>query len=622
MSLSSALSIALSGLRVANTSIDLAARNIANANTPGYTRKVQLPVAQLSGGIATGVELGDVKRDIDAFLQQQLRTEVAIGAAVDTRAQFLARIDAMFGRPGEANALDTILSGFNNALQELSTTPDAFSARDGAVNHAANLANQLNRLSGDIQLMRQETELGLNDAVAEANLALQEIAQLNTEISARYDDQLGFADVADRRDQAIDRLAQLLDIRVLEGERGTVRVFTNGGNLLVDGQAVTLNFDERSNIGPASRYSETESERSVGTLTIEGFGGASLDLFRHGDIGSGRIAALKELRDETLVQAQAQLDELAHGLALAMSSAQVAGTAASVGPQTGFDLDVADLAAGNPIQVTITQGGTPQTFTFIRVDDPATLPLPADATADPNDTVIGIDFSGGLAGAAAAMDAALDAALGVDVAVSSPGANTLQILNDAGGTVTIDTVQATVTPMATQDSGLQLALFTDGGSPYTGSFDGVSQRIGLAGRIAVNAAVVNDSSLLVSYSTTPPTGSGDPARPLELLARFNETAFTFSPSTGLGTPGSPLSTSIREFGQRVINFQGQQAQNAESVQTAQGIVVDSLNDRFKADTEVNIDEELARLTELQNAYAANARVMSVVQELIDVLLRV
>lgn len=622
MSLSGALSIALSGLRVANTSIDLAARNIANANTPGYTRKVQLPVAQLSGGIASGVTLGDVRRDIDAFLQQQLRTEVAIGAQVDTRAQFLNRIDAMFGRPGQANALDTILSGFNDSLQELATTPDAFSARDGAVNHAATLANQLNRLSNDIQAMRQEAEIGLNDAVTEANLALQEIAQLNTEINARFDDQLGFADVADRRDQAIDRLAQLLDVRVLEGDRGTVRVFTNSGNLLVDGQAVTLNFDERSNLGPAARYSEDESERSVGTLTIEGFGGANLDLFRHGDISSGRIAALKELRDETLVQAQAQLDELAHGLALSLSSAEVSGTAATVGPQTGFDLNVADLAAGNPIQVTVTQGGTPQTFTFIRVDDPATLPLPADATADPNDTVIGIDFSGGLAGAAGAIDAALDAALGVDVSVSSPGADTLQILNDAGGTVTIDSVGATVTPASTQDSGLQLALFTDGGTAYTGSFDGVSQKIGLAGRLTVNAAVVADSSLLVSYSTSPPTGSGDPARPLELLARFNETSFTFSPSTGLGTSGSPLSTNIREFGQRVINFQGQQAQNAQSVQAAQGIVVDSLNDRFKADTAVNIDEELSRLTELQNAYAANARVMSVVQDLIDVLMRV
>ncbi|MGI9414933.1 MAG: FlgK family flagellar hook-associated protein, partial [Hyphomicrobiales bacterium] len=412
------------------------------------------------------------------------------------------------------------------------------------------------------------------------------------------------------------------DVRVIEGDRGTVKVFTTGGNLLVDNDAVTLQFDERSTIDASSQFGATDAERSFGTLTIAGFGGADLDLFRQGQISSGRIAALRELRDVTLVQAQAQLDELAHGLALSMSTAQISGTAASAGPQTGFDIDVADLASGNQIQVTITQGGTPQTFTFIRVDDPASLPLPDDATADPNDTVIGIDFSGGLAGAAGAMDAALDAALGVDVSVSSPGAGTLQILNDAGGTVTVDAVEARVTPSATQDSGLQLALFTDGGGLYTGSFDGGSQKVGLAGRLTVNAAVVADSSLLVSYSTSPPTGSGDPARPLELLARFNETTFTFAPSSGLGTSGAPLSTNIRDFGQRIINFQGQQSQNAQSAQDAQGIVVDALNDRFKSDTAVNIDEELGRLTELQNAYAANARVMSVVQELIDVLLRV
>ncbi|MGI9416133.1 MAG: flagellar hook-associated protein FlgK, partial [Hyphomicrobiales bacterium] len=252
MSLSSALNIALSGLRTTNASIDLAARNIANANTPGYTRKIQLPVAQLSGGISTGVVLGDIRRDVDVFLQQQLRTEVAIGAQVDVRAQFLSRIDAMFGRPGEANALDTILSGFNDALQGLTTTPDAFSARDSAVTQAATLANQLNRLSNDIQSMRQETEISLGNAVDEANLALQQIAQLNTEINARFDDQLGYADLADRRDQAIDQLAQLMDVRVIEGDRGTVKVFTTGGNLLVDNDAVTLQFDERSTIDASS----------------------------------------------------------------------------------------------------------------------------------------------------------------------------------------------------------------------------------------------------------------------------------------------------------------------------------------------------------------------------------
>ena len=622
MSLQSALSIALSGLRVTNASIDLAARNIANAYTPGYTAKVQNPIATLSGGVLTGVSTGEIRREVDIFLQQQLRTEVSVGAQVDVRADFLARLDAIFGRPGEANALDTILNDMDAAFQALAATPDEFGTRDSVVNQALTLANQLNRLSDDVQLMRRETEVGLANAVAEANLAMQEIARLNTEIKNNFDSPDGIADLEDRRDAFIDQLSQLMDIRVVEGDRGTVRVFTTGGNLLVDGQAAQLNFDERSGIDASALYSEIDSERGVGTITLTAFGGNTLDLFRQGEFRSGKIAALRELRDETLVQAQAQLDELAHSLALSLSSAQVAGTAATVGPQTGFDLDVSDLMSGNTIEVTITQGGTPQTFTFVRVDDPASLPLSGDVTPNPNDTVIGIDFSGGLAGAAAAMDAALDAALGVDVAVSSPAANTLQILNDAGGTVTIDSVEAVVTPAATQDNGLQLALFSDGGLAYSASHDGGSQKVGFAGRISVNAAVIADSSLLVSYSTSPPTGSGDPARPLELLARFSETSFTFSPGTGIGSSSTPVSTTVREFGQRIVNFQGQQAEITLAAQDAQSIVVGALHDRFQADTAVNVDDELARLTQLQNAYAANARVMSVVQELVEILIRV
>ncbi len=622
MSLQSALSIALSGLRVTNTSIDLAARNIANANTPGYSSKTQNPVATLGGGVATGVTTGEIQREVDIFLQQQLRTEVAIGAQVDVRAAFLARLDAMFGKPGEANALDTILNNVGTAFQALATTPDEFGARDTVVNQSVALANHLNRLSEDIQSMRQEAEVGIANAVAEANLAMEEIAKLNSEIKSRFDDPNGIADLEDRRDGFIDQLSQLMDVKVIEADRGAVRVFTAAGNLLVDTQSVTLNFDERSGIDSSSLYSNVDSERGVGTVTLSSFGGTALDLFGQGEFRAGKIEALRALRDETLVQAQAQLDELAHGLALSLSSTQVAGSAATVGLQTGFDLDVANLISGNTIEVTVTQGGTPQTFTFVRVDDASSLPLGNDATVNPNDTVIGIDFSGGLAGAAAAMDAALDAALGVDVAVSNPSGTTLQILNDAGGTVTIDAVQAVVTPTATQDNGLQLAIFSDGSQPYSASFDGGSQKAGFAGRITVNASLLNDSSLLVLHSTSPATGSGDPARPLELLARFNDTSFAFAPGTGIGGANTPLSATIGEFGQRIVNFQGQQSQIALAGQDAQAIVVGALNDRFLGDTAVNVDNELARLTELQNAYAANARVMSVVQELMDILIRI
>ena len=625
MSLNSALSIALSGLRVTNTGIDLAARNIANAHTPGYTSKTQLPVANLNGGVVQGVTPGQIQRDVDIFLQQQLRTEVAIGAQVDVRADFLSRLDQMFGRPGDANALDTILNGVDTALQELATTPDDFGARSTVVNQATTVANQLNRLSEEIQTMRKEAEVGIGIAVSEANLALDEIARLNREIQGQFDSPLGVADLEDRRDGYIDQLSQLMDVRVIEGDRGSVRVFTSGGNLLVDTQAVNLSFDERSGIDAAAQYSTVETERGVGTVKLTSFGGTDLDLFQQGEFSSGRIEALRSLRDETLVQAQAQLDELAHGLALSLSTAQVSGTAATVGLQTGFDLDVSQLISGNSIELTVTQGGTPQSFTFIRVDDPASLPLGNDATANPNDTVIGIDFSGGLAGAAAALDAALDAALGVDVAVSSPGANTLQILNDAGGTVSIDSVTALTTPTSEQDAGLQLALFGDISGPgqvYSASFDGGSQKVGFAGRITVNAAVQADHSLLVAHSTSPATGSADPARPLDMLARFSETSFSFSPTTGIGSPGAAVSTTIREFGQRIISFQGQQSQLAQAGQEAQSIVVGALNDRYQADTAVNVDNELAKLTELQNAYAANARVLSVVQELIDILIRI
>lgn len=621
MSLSSALNIALSGLRVTNSGVNLAARNIANANTPGYTTKAQLPQYYANGGVFTGA----IQRDVDIFVQQQLRTEVAIGAQVDIRAEFLSRIDNLFGRPGEANALDTILNGMDTALQSLVTTPEDAGARSTVINEATTVAAHLNRLSDEVQAMRREAEIGISDAVSEANLALQEIARLNSEIQARFDDPAGFADLEDQRDRFIDGLSQLVDIKVIEAERGATRVFTKGGNLLVDNRAATLEFDERSSIDASALYDFDDAVRGVGTVKLTSFGGAEIDLFRSGDFGAGKIEALRELRDETLVQAQAQLDELAHALAISLSGAQVNGTAATVGPQTGFDINVADLISGNNLSVTVTQGGIPQNFTFIRVDDPASLPLSNDATASPNDTVIGIDFSGGLAGAAAAIDAALDAALGVDVSVSSPGANTLQILNDAGGTVTIDSFGALVTPAATQDNGLQLAVFTDiqqVNQLYSGSFDGGSQKVGFAGRIAVNPDLLADNSLLVSYSTTPPTGNGDASRPLDLLARFSETPFTFSPATGIGGTSQPVSTSVREFGQRIIGFQGQQAQIVKSSQEAQSIIVAAVYDRYQADTAVNTDDELARLTELQNAYAANARVMSVVQDLVAILIQI
>ncbi len=622
MGLTNSLNIALSGLNFTQANLDLVSRNVANANTPGYTKKSMLSVSSSSSSQITGVSVGEITRQVDAFLQQQLRTEYGAGQGITIKADFLSRLDQLFGQPGAANALDTVFNDFDQAIQSLVTSPDQVGERQALVEQAQILANHLNRLSGDIQTMRQEAEANLSIIVESANTALQEIARLNREIQSAGSTGASVADLQDHRDRFVDELAGMMDIRTSGKSDGSIKVFTTGGDLLVDLQATQLSFDEHSSLGPTTLYNSDPALRGVGTVSLVSLSGVEIDLFNFGNLREGSIASLRELRDDILVGAQQQLDELAHGLALALSTIDVQGTPVTVGPNQGFDLDIAGLQSGNPISVTFTQTppGIQQTVTFVRVDDPLVLPLSNDQSANPNDTVVGIDFSGGIAAAVAAMDAAL----GTTMTVSSPSANVIRILDDGGVNSSIDAVSADVTAIATTDSGLALPLFVDlasGFSPYTGSLDGNGQKLGFAGRIAINQAILADPSLLVRFSTSPPTDNGDASRPLELLARFSERAFTFLPVDGVGGVGEPFSGTISSFAQRIVNFQGQQAQASIRADEAQTIIVEALQTRLDSQVTVDVDKEMADLLSLQNAFAANARVMAVIQELIDILIR-
>jgi len=620
MGLTGSISTALTGINATQARIDLVARNIANAGTDGYSRKTLTTEANVAGGRVIGVLLGDVGRIVDTFLQQQLRNELATQGAVDVRSDFLSLVDQFFGEPGGATGLDTIINEFTAGLQNLATSPDQASIQQATVASASILAGQLNQLTSDVQSLRTQTEAGLAAAVNEANNLLNSIAALNQDIAIAFDGG-GVADLQDQRDLAIDRLSALLDIRVSQSDRGTVKVFTNGGDLLLDGQPVSLNFDARGTLGANLLYSTNPALRGVGTLTITDSNGSSVDLFASGTIRSGKIAAFRDLRDNILTEVQNQLDELAQGIAQSLSNTQVAGTAVAPGPGAGFDLDVSGLQAGNPITVTLTDigGGTTQTITLVRVDDASALPLPNSATANPNDTVVGIDFSAGLAGAATA----ISAALGANVSASSPSANTIRIVDDGTAAFSVDAVSATVTATQTSGAGVVLPLFVDNNGAqiaYTGSFDDGGQKRGFAGRITVNADIIADSSLLVAYDTT--TASGDPARPNDLLTRFSEASFLFSSRPGGPAAGAPFSGTIAGYARDVISFQTGQAELVAREKDTQTIITNTIQARIDTNTKVNVDVEVAQLIVLQNSFAANARVLSVIQELIDILLRI
>lgn len=621
MGLSTALNSAVSGLQVTQAGVEIVSRNVANADTPGYTRKLSQQLAVVVNGEAIGARSAETTRVLDSLLQLQLRASTSAKARTDVLASVLSRLDALFGIPGGAGALDTAVNDFAASLQGLVDSPESQTARAGVVAQAEALAVRLNALSDGIQDLRADAERSLAEAAASANQILGRLAEINGLIVASTGSDV---DLLDQRDQLLKDLSVLLDIQVQEADTGSLRVFTAAGNLLLDGRtAKTLVFDPKSQLSAQNLYDTDPAKRQVGTLLLDNGAGQLLDLFASGDIRSGLIGGYRELRDDLLVDAQAQLDELAHALASALSERQISGGAVSLGAQDGFDVDLAALLPGDEVSITYTQTppGQTHTVTVVRVEDASLLPLDNALTADPGDTVIGIDFSAGIGAAAAA----LGAALGGSFSVSNPSGDTLRVLDDgAAGTIDISQLTARVTATGTADQGLGLALFTDGpgGAVYTNALDGGAQKIGFAGRIAVNPAVRADSSTLVVYSTSPPTPPGDQSRPLELLTRLTETPVGFIPTGGLGSASSPLVTSIDGYARELIVLQTGRAAAAEAESNAQTAVTATIEQRFSDESGVDVDQELARLIVLQSAYSANARVISVIQELLDLLVRV
>jgi flagellar hook-associated protein 1 FlgK len=300
-------------------------------------------------------------------------------------------------------------------------------------------------------------------------------------------------------------------------------------------------------------------------------------------------------------------------MAQAMSSTNVPGTTIP----GGSAVDTTGLLNGNQINLTYTDASNTQhNISIVRVDDPSALPLSNGATADPNDQVIGVDFSGGLASVAAQLNSN-PALAGLTFSASG---SSLQAVDDGGVTTTMNALSVTKTETSLQNGDVALPMFMDGTKPYTGAISSAgSQLAGLAGRISVNSQLIADPAKLVLFD--PSTQSGDPTRPNFIFDQLTSTSFAFSPSTGMGSTATPYSGSLSDFLKQVLSQQGQAAANATSLAQGQDMVVNALQQRVNDASGVNVDQEMANLITLQTAYGANARVMSAIKDMLDTLMK-
>jgi flagellar hook-associated protein 1 FlgK len=619
MSLTQSLGTAAAGLRAAQSGLSVVSANVANAQTPGYTRKRTETTTIAAGGDLVSVRVAGVNRIVDQYVQRQLRVEASGGAYADLRTQFYDRLQNIYADPNSSTSIESVYNQFTTALQALTTNPSDYSTRANVLSTAQAVAQQLNNMTADIQALRENAEQGLSDSVRTANSYLQGLAQINAQLSASHADDASRASLLDQRDYYLDQLSNLMDIRVTEDAYDTVAVFTSSGIQLVGTTASTLSFDAQGMVTPGAQWSADPAKRQVGTIAVTNSTGASIDLITTKSFRSGEITAYLEMRDTILPQAQTQLDELAAAMSRALSDTTTAGTPVTSGAQSGFDLDIAGLLAGNSVAVswTDTLTGKTHSATIVRVDDPSALPLSSTLTADPNDRVVGIDFSQGLTVALKQMNDAFNGQL----QFSNPSGTTLRVLDD-GTASTSDLTSASVTKTTTSLTGgsAELPFFMDGTQYYTGASAGsYNQSVGFAGRITVNPALLADPSRLVAYTVTTP--SADQTRPNFLYDKLNTATQTFAPQTGIGSATAPYTGSISSYLRQAMSQQGENASAAAKLSEGQKMVVDALQQRLNEGAAVNIDEEMTTLLTLQTAYGANARVFSVVNEMLKTLMQ-
>lgn len=618
MGLSQVLGTALSGLQAAQAALTVTASNIANVNTPGYVEKTSNQV-ETAAGNDIGVDVTGVNRELNTQVQSQLWTEGSGAGYADQLSQLYSQLQQVYGTPGSANAVNAAFNNLTTALQSLASSPSSTSAQAGVVGAAQSIAENLNSMSTSIQGLRTQCEQGIAQDVSQANTALQQIANVNSQLSGSSSSDASTASLQDERDAAITQLAQLMDVRVVQNTNGQVSVFTTSGTQLVgNGGASRLTFDDRGSLSATSLSSTDPAESGVGNIMLVSPGGSTTNLTANNAIKSGQIAAYLQMRDQVLPQAQSQLDQFAAQMSEGLSNVTTSGTAVTSGSQSGFSVDVGSLLAGNSVQVTYTDTATntQRTITIINVTDPSALPLTNAGTSGPNNQVIGVNLSGGLGAAVSA----LNSALGGSLQFSNPSGTTLQILNSATGSATVNSASTTSTVTGLTSGSAQLPLFTDGTSPISGAITAAgSQDTGLAARIAVNAAIVANPSSVVTYQAS--TQPGDATRPNFMLSQLTTVSYQFPSSTGIGGQAGPFTGTLTGYLSQIVSQQSQGATAATNLQTGQDQVLTALQQSFNSTSGVNIDTEMSNLINLQNTYAANARVLSAVQQMMQTLIQ-
>lgn len=317
MSLTLGLNTALSGLLTAQRGLDVVSQNVVNVNTVGYTRKVMQPESVTLGGKGSGVQAGAVTRMVSEGLLKDIRKQTSNTGRLEVEQDYYPRLDDLFGEVGDNTSIAHKLADLQTAFDTLGAESNKPATQWATMQSAQDVADTLSNMTDSLQAMRLEADRELEQTVSEANTLLDNIHDLNQKIVKNAATSTGTSDLEDKRDQALTDLAKLMDIQYYKRNDGSVTVYSASGQMLLDNQPQHLTYT-------AASVTDTWMTAAGGSFNKISVAGGTTDLGP--ELSNGKMRALLDLRDTTVPNLQANIDELASDMSKALNEAHNRGT--------------------------------------------------------------------------------------------------------------------------------------------------------------------------------------------------------------------------------------------------------------------------------------------------------
>jgi len=619
------LNTSLTGMLAFQRALQVTSHNIANANTPGYSRQVAEFSARVGSGegntyLGGGTQISTIRRMYDDLQGDQLRTSTTGFARFDTLNTLSSRIDVLLSDAD--TGLNSGLQSYFNSLQDVANDPSSISARQALIGEADGLASRFQTIDRQFGELDDEVNGRIQLAVNDINGIAQSIADVNDKIALANNAATPPNDLLDERNRLVLQLSELVSVDTVVQDDGTMSVFIASGQSLVLGaRANTL----------AVTGSEFDLTRA--SVVYQGSSGNSpLDTSAAG----GALGGLLDFRSSILDPARQSLGQTATALASALNEqhasgmdlrGNLGGDLFNIAPPTvlpssynsgtpSATVSVTDLAQLTGTDYVLEYDGA--AYSLSRADTGQAIPLTGAGTAGDPFVADGINIVVG--GAPAAGDRLLirtgqNAAASIQNAITDP--QSLAIAGPTRSSVSQGNIgDATISAASVvdrTDPGLLNTAVIEFTGPATYSING-------AGAFAYtdgDPIVVNGSS--VTISGTPAVGdqftieanygaSGDNSNGL-LMADLQ--------SAGILEGGT---ISINENYSQLVSNVGSTTHQLQASLDAQSVVRSNAEAAVSATSAVNLDEEAANLIKYQQAYQAVAQVISVVSTMFDTLI--